>query len=126
MVSLSEVHTSNSLIALSLPAGLVAIFAGATSGIGEATLKEFAKHTVKPRVYYIGRSQKAADRIATELKALNPEGEYIFVKADLSLIQSVDNICRDIKTKERTVNLLFLSMGTLIANTGMLFFLFAN
>jgi hypothetical protein len=43
MVSLTAVQASNSCIASSLPLGLVAIFVGATSGIGEYTLKQFAK-----------------------------------------------------------------------------------
>ncbi len=119
MVSLDDVQSSNARIASTLPPGLVAVFAGATNGIGETSLKQFAKHARQPRVYFIGRSQEAGDRIAAECKALNAEGKYIFIKADTSLIRSVDDICRDIKSKEKTVNLLFLTMGTLIAGVGM-------
>jgi short-subunit dehydrogenase len=119
MVSLPEVQSSNSRIASALPPGLVAVFVGATSGIGETTLKQFAKHARQPRVYFVGRSQEAADRITAECKALNSEGEYIFVKADTSLIRTVDDVCRDIKAKETSVNLLFLSTGTLISHTSM-------
>jgi NADP-dependent 3-hydroxy acid dehydrogenase YdfG len=119
MVSLSEVQSSNSRIASALPAGLVAVFVGATSGIGETTLKQFAKHARQPRVYFVGRSQEAGDCITAECKALNSEGEYVFVKADTSLIRTVDDVCRDIKTKEKSVNLLFLSTGTLISQTSM-------
>lgn len=53
-VSLSDVRASNSLVASTLPPGLVAIFPGVTGGIAEVTLKQFAKHTVRPRIYYIG------------------------------------------------------------------------
>jgi NADP-dependent 3-hydroxy acid dehydrogenase YdfG len=119
MVSLLDVQSSNSRIASALPPGLVAVFVGATSGIGETTLKQFAKHARRPRVYFVGRSQEAGDRIAAECKALNSEGQYIFIKADTSLIRTVDDICRDIKSKEKSVNLLFLSTGTLIVNVGM-------
>ena len=119
MVSLDDVQSSNARIASTLPPGLVAVFVGATNGIGETSLKQFAKHARQPRVYFVGRSQEAGDRIAAECKTLNAEGEYIFIKADTSLIRSVDDICRDIKSKERTVNLLFLTMGTLIAGVGM-------
>jgi NADP-dependent 3-hydroxy acid dehydrogenase YdfG len=119
MVSLLDVQSSNSRIASALPPSLVAVFVGATSGIGETTLKQFAKHARRPRVYFVGRSQEAGDRIAVECKALNSEGQYIFIKADTSLIRTVDEICRDIKSKEKSVNLLFLSTGTLIANVGM-------
>jgi NADP-dependent 3-hydroxy acid dehydrogenase YdfG len=111
MVSLSDVHSSNSLISSSLPPSLVAIFVGATSGIGEITLKKFAQYSRQPRAYFIGRSQDAADRIVAECNALNPAGEYIFIKADVSLIRVVDKVCKDIKAKEKVLNILFLSAG---------------
>ncbi|KAM3084827.1 hypothetical protein ACMFMG_003276 [Clarireedia jacksonii] len=112
MVSLSQVESSNSLISSSLPP-LVGLFVGATSGIGEAALKNFTKYSNKPRAYFIGRSQDAADRIITECKALNPEGEYIFRKADVSLIRVVDKVCEEIKAKEKFLNILFLSPGVM-------------
>lgn len=112
MVSLSDVQASNSRISSSLPPGLVAVFVGATNGIGEFTLKDFAKSTVQPRVYFIGRSQEAGDRILAECKALNPDGEFTFIKADVSLLSVVDDICQDIKSKEKAINLLFLTAGS--------------
>jgi len=111
MVSLSDVHSSNSLISSTLPPGLVAVFVGGTSGIGEISLKKFAQHARQPRAYFIGRSQDAADRIVAECKALNPSGEYIFMKADVSLIRVVDEVCKEIKAKEKVLNILFLSAG---------------
>ena len=115
MVSLTDVQSSNSRLASALAPGLVAIFVGATSGVGETSLKQFAKHVRQPRAYFIGRSQEAGDRIVVECKTLNSEGEYIFIKADTSLICTVDDICRDVKSKEKAVNLLFLSSGSLIS-----------
>ena len=119
MVSPTEVQSSNSLIPSVLPPGLVAVFVGATSGIGETTLKQFAKYTHQPHVYFIGRSQEAGDRITAECKALNEEGEYVFIKADVSLIKVVDDICRDIKAKEQAINLLFQCQGTMVPHTSM-------
>ena len=119
MVSLTEVQSSNSLIPSALPSGLVAVFVGATSGIGETTLKQLAKHTRQSHIYFIGRSQEAGDRIKAECKALNKEGEYAFIKADVSLIRVVDDICRDIKSKEQSINLLFLSQGSMVPHTSM-------
>ena len=115
MVSLTDVQSSNSRIASTLPPGLVAVFVGATSGVGETSLKQFAKHSRQPRIYFVGRSQEAGDRIAAECRTLNSEGEYVFIKADTSLICTVDDVCRDIKSKEKAVNLLFLSTGSLIS-----------
>ena len=111
MVALSTVQASNSLVSSILPPGLVAVFVGATSGIGEATLKQFAKHARKPRAYFVGRSQNAGDRIVAECKAQNLDGEYVFVKADVSLIRVVDDVCESIKAKEMSLNILFLSAG---------------
>jgi len=113
MVLLTEVQASNSRIASTLIPGLVAVFVGGTSGVGETTLKQFAKHAVKPRVYFVGRSQEAGDRIKAECQKLNPEGEFIFIKEEISLLKNVDEVCEVIKSKEKSVNLLFLTIGTL-------------
>ncbi len=113
MVSLDDVKASNSRIASTLPSALVAVFVGATNGVGETTLRQFAKHASKPRVYFIGRSQEAGDRIAAECKALNPEGEFIFIRKETSTIRNVDEVCDEIKSKEKSINLLFLTIATL-------------
>lgn len=118
MVALSEVQSSNGRIASTLPARLVAVFIGGTSGIGEYTLKQFAKHAREPRIYIVGRSQEAADRITAECRKTNAEGQYLFIPADTSLIRNVDDVCQQIRSKEKTVNILFLSTGTLVSNKG--------
>ena len=64
------------------------------------------------RIYFVGRSQEAGNRFAPECKTLDSEGEYISIKADTSLICTVDDACRDIKSKEKAVNLLFLCTGS--------------
>jgi NADP-dependent 3-hydroxy acid dehydrogenase YdfG len=127
LVSLSSIRASNSLISTTFPAPLVALFVGATSGIGESTLKAFARYSYRPRAYFIGRSQNAAARIITECKALNEGGEYIFIKADVSLIRVVDQVCKDIKAKEKGLNLLFLSQGVMsMDRSGMIFCIYTS
>ncbi len=121
MVSLTAVQASNARIPTILPSGLVAVFVGATSGIGEYTLKEFAHLARQPRIYNIGRSQQASDRIAAECKKLNPDAQYTFIQADVSLIRNVDDVCEQIKAKEKTINVLFLSAGTLVRGTSKYF-----
>lgn len=111
MVSLEDIRTHNAQVASSFPPGLVGLFVGATSGIGAATLKAFAKNTRNPRAYFVGRSQEAADQIIAECKTLNSEGEYIFIPADVSLIRVVDEVCGQIKANERALNILCLSQG---------------
>lgn len=116
MVTLDQVIASNVRIATTLPSGMVAVFVGSTSGIGEFTMKVFARRAKSPKIYFIGRSQTAADRITSELKELNSEGEYVFIQADVSLIKNVDVVCEKIKSKETAINLLFQSQGTLVTD----------
>lgn len=113
MVALDKVQKSNAQIATTYPAGLVAVFAGATAGIGETSLREFARHTSKPRIYIVGRSQEACDRLDADLKTVNPEGEYTFIRSDVSLLRNVDDVCSQIRGKESAINVLFMSQGTL-------------
>jgi NAD(P)-dependent dehydrogenase (short-subunit alcohol dehydrogenase family) len=111
MVKLSYVQKSNARIATEK---MVAVFVGATSGIGLYTLKEFARQAIEPRVYFTGRSQEAGSRIEAECRALNPKGQFTFMKADTSLLKVVDEVCKTIKTKEKSVNLLFMTAGALV------------
>ncbi|KAL3417175.1 short-chain dehydrogenase reductase [Phlyctema vagabunda] len=112
MVSLQDVQTSNAAIASRLPPGLVGVFVGATQGIGCMTMKALARYTVRPRIYFVGRTREAGDAVLAELKALNPDGVYTFIAADVSRICTVDEICFDIQRHETAVNLLFLTTGT--------------
>ncbi|KAL2864814.1 uncharacterized protein BJX67DRAFT_389696 [Aspergillus lucknowensis] len=109
MASPTDILTSNAHV--SSPPRPVAVFVGATSGIGAATLKAFAKYTRRPRAYFVGRSTAAADLLVAECQALNAGGEYIFVQADVALIRVVDEVCAEIKAKETQLNILFLSQG---------------
>lgn len=119
MVTLDKVKESNAQIAKIYQEGLVAVFVGATAGIGEISLRNFVQHTAKPRVYVIGRSQDACERLGIDLKTLNPGGQYIFIRSDVSLLGNVDDVCEQIKSKETFINVLFMSQGTLNLNKGM-------
>ncbi|KAJ4392594.1 hypothetical protein N0V85_006933, partial [Neurospora sp. IMI 360204] len=101
MATLEQIQTSNAHIVSSLPSGLVAVFVGGTRGIGEATLKQFARYAVAPRVYIVGRDRKDGERVGAELANINPGGEYHYRSADVSLLANVDDVCREIKVKER-------------------------
>lgn len=61
----------------------------------------------------IFRNEEAANRIISDLKSAQPDGELIFIKKDLTLLQSVDEVCEEIKTKEKKLNVLFMSQGTM-------------
>ncbi|KAI0468014.1 putative short-chain dehydrogenases/reductase [Xylaria cf. heliscus] len=113
MVALTDIIASNERIASALPAGLVAVFVGGTSGVGEYTLKAFARYARAPKVIIVGRSQEAADRILGECRGLNPDGHFEFIRADVSLLKNVDDVCRQIREKVAVVNILFESQGSM-------------
>ena len=121
MVALTDVKASNERIASTFPEGLVAIFVGGTSGVGEYTLKKFAKYAPNSRVYIVGRSQEAADRIIRECCQLSPRSKFDFIKADVSLLKNVDQVCRQIKSKESAVNILFQSQGSMAYDSSKYF-----
>ena len=118
MVSLKIIESSNNGIRSTLQAGLVAVFVGGTNGVGETTVRQFAKYAVQPRVYIVGRSQAAGDRVTAECKALNPQGTFIFLKRETSLMRNVDEICKELANKEAVINLVFLTVGTLQVGIG--------
>ena len=118
MVSVEQIRASNERIATALPPGLVAVFLGGTGAVGLTCLRQFAKHTVRPKIYFLGRSQDQGNHITEELRALNPDGDYCFIRADISLLRTVDDVCREIKARERHINLLFMTTGTLQAGIG--------
>lgn len=118
MVALSDAQASNADITKSLATGMVAVFVGGTSGIGEYTLKKFARHAKNPRIYLVGRSQDAADRIIPECVKINPDGQYIFIQSDVSLLKNVCRVCEQILSKEESINLLFQTQGGLQMDSG--------
>ncbi|KAE9962621.1 hypothetical protein BLS_000107 [Venturia inaequalis] len=91
--------------------GLVGVFVGGTSGIGESTAREFVRYAVKPRIYLVGRSQEQADLLKEEFQALNPESQINFIKSDVAQLRNVDAVCEEIKAKDDKINLLCLSAG---------------
>ena len=118
MVAIPIVRSSNESIR-DLPPYLsspTAVFTGATQGIGLATLRQLATHTVTPTCYIVGRSEAKAKEIIDELKEVNGKGTYIFVKGDVALLESVDEVCGKIKGsigKGKGIDMLFMSQGYL-------------
>lgn len=47
------------------------------------------------------------------MRTLNPDGSFRFIKSDTNLICNVDELCRDIKAREKEINLLFMTIGSL-------------
>jgi hypothetical protein len=61
--------------------------------------------------------KKTRDRIMAECNTINPDGVFTFIKADVSLICIVDDVCHVIKAKEKSINLLFLITGIMVFHT---------
>ncbi|CAI6099505.1 unnamed protein product [Clonostachys chloroleuca] len=113
MPLLASVTSSNNKISASFPHGLVAVFVGGTSGVGEYTVKAFAKYSINSRVYIVGRSQESADRIIQECSHVSSGSSFQFIQADVSALRGVDSVCDELKNKETAINLLFLSQGSM-------------
>lgn len=114
MVALKDIRSANAALKNSRES-LTAVFAGATRGIGLATLKAFAKHIANPKAIIVGRSRRQFDPELQNLKSINPNGEYTFLEADVSLIKHIDAVCVQIKKQVSTscIDLLFVSQGYL-------------
>ena len=114
MVKISLVRQSNLDLKLSGHAsGLVAVFVGATSGIGLGTLKQYAKYAQGSKAYIIGRSKSAVQPFLERLQESNPTGAFEFIQTEISLIKNVDLACEEIKAKEKKIDILFMSPGFL-------------
>lgn len=114
MVAYNTVKASNALLLKSTSTKpLTAVFVGATSGIGLATLKSFAQSTSSPNAYICGRSRRAFQPHLDLLQRSNPGGNFQFITAEVSLIAEVDRVCKEILAKEDNVDSLWLSCGVL-------------
>jgi short chain dehydrogenase len=110
MVAIQAIRKSNARIA-ELPEGLVALFLGATSGIGQSTLIQFAKYAVQPRIYIVARRASATRELLEELHKENLEGTYTVIEKDVSLICETSDVVEFVKTRETKLDLLFESVG---------------
>lgn len=91
--------------------GLVAVFVGGTAGIGEYTMKTFAKYAKDPHIYFVGRSEASGTRISSEIAKINPTATTRFIQADITKLATVDNVTAEILRHEKKLNILFLTAG---------------
>ncbi|KAI1117270.1 hypothetical protein F5Y14DRAFT_403779 [Nemania sp. NC0429] len=112
MVSYGEIQASNARIS-DATAPQVAVFVGATSGIGNITVKALVATGASVRIYLVGR-KSSKERIGTfikELHAINPNAEVIWTEGEVALLAETKRVCETIQEKESQVDLLFLSAG---------------
>ena len=110
MVSVTEVRSANEALR-NKHESLTAVFAGATAGIGLATLRAFATHIPKPKAIIVGRSRSKFEPELQNLQSINPNGDFTFIEADVSLLKNVDSVCEQIKKQVSSIDLLFTSQG---------------
>ncbi|KAL7271081.1 hypothetical protein RUND412_006185 [Rhizina undulata] len=114
--TMRQIRAANAAFAASsASSSLVAVFVGATAGIGETSLKAFHGSTTSSKIYFVGRSQASGDQILSELRELHPDSKNTikFISADLTSLRNVDKVTEEIKKSEEKVNLLFMSPGFL-------------
>jgi NADP-dependent 3-hydroxy acid dehydrogenase YdfG len=112
MVAVDTVRAANASLKSGQP-GLVALFVGATKGIGAATLRQLTKNLKAPTIYIVGRSKGGFSSQLSELKTLNPDASFEFLETEISLIKNVDRISKKLKETESKLDLLFMSPGIL-------------
>jgi len=114
MVKLSQVQASNAQVGESNHIK-TAVFVGATSGIGRAALTELVAASEKRhglRIYVVGRSNTTA-ATTEHLNTLRQKGtaELVYLEGDVSLLAEVKRLCDELKKRESSLDLLYLSAG---------------
>jgi NAD(P)-dependent dehydrogenase (short-subunit alcohol dehydrogenase family) len=111
MVATSTIVASNARFAKAQHNGCVCVFAGATAGIGLATLKKLAASLHSSTFYILGRSPSRYMGHLNELENIGPSNNYTFVEAQASLISDIDIACHQITLSETKVDYLCMSQG---------------
>lgn len=112
MVAYTDILASNALINDD-NAPRVAVFSGGTSGVGQYTIKALVGTGASVRIYIVGRksAEERTSALISELRSLNPKAELIWLEGEVSLLAETQRLCEIIKSKERHVDLLFLTTG---------------
>ena len=93
--------------------GKLAIITGATSGIGAATARMFAKEGAK--VILLGRNTERGNKIVQVIQ--EEAGDAEFYVCDVSSEESVENVYQQILKKWNHVDILFNNAGILLTST---------
>jgi NAD(P)-dependent dehydrogenase (short-subunit alcohol dehydrogenase family) len=115
MVAIHQVREHNAALG-GEDAGLVALFTGATRGIGAATLHQLVRCLNKPTIYAVGRSATQFAHQQAELQSLNPGAHIKFIEANITLLREVDRVCQLVAEAEERLDLLFMSPGFIPVN----------
>lgn len=111
MVDTTEVRESNAAFAKEQHSRLVCVFAGATAGIGRATLERLATMIYVSTFYILGRNREHHAAWLGQLRATSPTNKSVYVDAQISLISNIDTACNQILAAETKVDILCMSPG---------------
>lgn len=111
MVAASTVVDTNARFAKEQHSKAVCVFAGATAGIGMATLKKTAALLHLSTFYILGRSPARYGSLLDQLQQIGPTNTYNFIEAQVSLISDIDTACAQIISAETQVDYIFMSPG---------------
>ncbi|KAI1810057.1 hypothetical protein GGS20DRAFT_569129 [Poronia punctata] len=113
MVDKLTVVANNADFASQHVKGRVAVFMGATAGIGENTLQRLITMLDASTFYILGRNPTAFASKLEELKKLAAprDNKVVFIQTQVALISDVDKACEQIIAVEKKVDYLCLSAG---------------
>ncbi|OJJ81964.1 uncharacterized protein ASPGLDRAFT_1497323 [Aspergillus glaucus CBS 516.65] len=118
MVKATVIHEFNSHFTNTQPQNQepVCVFAGATSGIGAATLTSITSILRNPTLYILGRSVSRFAIQQEKLHSLNLDAKIVFLEVDVSLLSDVDKAYERIQRDEWKVDYLYMSAGLVPLN----------
>ncbi|KAK4451985.1 hypothetical protein QBC34DRAFT_294368 [Podospora aff. communis PSN243] len=116
MPPLPHIQSQNATLKAKQRRDVVAVFVGATSGIGLSTLQTTATLFPNPTIYILGRSASRFAPHLSTLQTLNPSATLIFLERDPSLLSEIDNACAEILDKQTKLDYLFMSPGLMPLN----------
>ena len=111
MVRISTVKERNAIFTKEHQTGAVFVLVGATAGIGYATLERMIQMFEKSTFYVLGRSAAKFESQQSALQQLEPSNKVVFTQAEVSLVSGVDDACKQIASKEKKVDYLYMSAG---------------
>lgn len=112
MVSAAQIRASNAQIT-ERSAPRIAVFVGGTSGIGKAALTALVSKGTPVKIYIIGRDKASRKSWLESLQRSNSQTELVWLDGQVSLLAEVKRLCIEIKSRENSINLLFLCAGFL-------------
>jgi NAD(P)-dependent dehydrogenase (short-subunit alcohol dehydrogenase family) len=116
MPPLAQIQSQNAALRAKQHRDIVAVFAGATGGIGLGTLQTTTTIFPNPTIYILGRSASRFAPHLSTLQTLNPSATLIFLERDPTLLSEIDKACAEILARQTRIDYLFMSPGLIPLN----------